>query len=146
MSSKVGATTKGYIKNLNTDVIMNFQYNPETFEYSRGATYSEIVAPGMSYPDTQYVRGNARSFPVELFFYDKPCTGVIESYEEFFNGLLPPESNPSKYKRPPEVLFSYGNFVRKCVLENLSVLIEEYNTEGNPVMARFSLTFRQVRI
>ena len=144
MSSKVGARVKGYIKNLNTGIIMKFQYNPETFEYSRGATYTEIVAPGMSYPTTQYVHGNSRSFPIELFLYDKPNTGVIEKQKAFIEELLPPESNDSNFTKPPTVLFAYGNFIKKCVVEDFNVLIEEYDIWGNPTMARFTLSLRQV--
>ena len=139
-----GASNKGYMKNLTTGKVMKFQYNPETFEYSRGATYSEIVAPGMSYPDTQYVRGNSRSFPIELFFFDKPSTGVINSYKSFLEEFLPPESNTKDFNKPPEMLFVYGDFIRKCVLEDLSIKIEEYDTKANPTTARFSLTLRQV--
>ena len=144
MSSKVGARIKGYIKNLDTGRIMKFQYNPETFEYSRGATYAELVAPGMSYPDTQYVHGNSRSFPIELFLYDKPSTGVIEKQKEFIEALLPPESNISNYTKPPMALFAYGNFIKKCVVEDFVVKIEEYDSWGTPTMARFTLTLRQV--
>lgn len=144
MSSKVGARTKGYIKNLDTGLVMKFQYNPETFEHSRGATYAEIVAPGMSYPTVQYVHGNARTFPVELFLFDKPCTGIIDAHRAFFEGLLPPETNISSYTRPPEALFAYGGFIKKCVLEDLNVKIEEYDTVGRPTIARLTLTLRQV--
>ena len=144
--SKVGARTKGYIKNLNTGKLMKFQYNPETFSYSRGATYNETVAPGMSYPDTQYVHGNSRSFPIELFLFDKPYTGVIDIWESYINDLLPPESNENSYSRPPEILFVYGSFVKKCVVEEFSVNVEEYDTWGRPTMARFSLSLRQVRV
>lgn len=146
MSSKVGATIKGYIKNLDTGVIMKFQYNPETFEYSRGATYAEIVAPGMSYPDTQYVHGNTRSFPIELFLFDKPYTGVIDNNKSFLEGLLPPEINSDNYTRPPQFLFVYGDFIKKCVLEELSIKIEEYDKWARPTMARFNLTIRQVGV
>ena len=144
MSSKVGARTKGYIKNLDTGNILNFQYNPETFEYSRGATYVEMVAPGMSYPTTQYVHGNARTFPIELFLFDKPYSGIIDSHKDFIEGLLPPETNDSSYTRPPSMLFVYGDFIKKCVLEELNIKIEEYDTWGRPTMARFTLTIRQV--
>lgn len=144
MSSKVGARIKGYIKNLNTNRIMRFQYNPETFEYSRGATYVELIAPGMSYPTTQYVHGNSRSFPIELFLYDKPSTGVINRQKSFFEGLLPPETNNINYTKPPMALFVYGNFIKKCVLEEFNVLIEEYDSWGRPTIARFTLTLRQV--
>ena len=145
MSTKVGATTKGYIKNLISGEVKKFQFNPESFEHTRGATYSEIVAPGMSYPDTQFVHGNAKSFPVELFFYDKPCSGVIESYRKFIEDFLPPEKNNANFKKPPEMLFCYSNFLRRCVLEELTIRIEEGDSKG-PTMARFTLQLRQVGV
>ena len=144
MSQKTGAKTKGYIKNLDTGKVMKFQYNPETFEYSRGVTYAEIIAPGMAYPDTQYVHGNARAFSVELFLFDKPCTGVISNYESFIGGFLTPETNSANYKKPPEMLFCYGSFIKRCVLEELGVSVEEYDENGKATVARFTLSLRQV--
>lgn len=145
MSQKVGAKTKGFIENLTTLQTMKFQFNPEAFQYSRGATYSEIVSPGMSYPSLQYVHGNARSFSVELFFFDKPCTGLIDTYREFFEELLPPEDNPPDFKKPPKMFFCYGYFLKVCVLEELSVVDEEFDDKsGKPVMSRMTLTLRQV--
>lgn len=144
MSSKVGARTKGYIKNLKTGTIMKFQYNPEAFEYSRSATYSEMASPGMSYPVLQYVHGNSRSFPIELFMFDKPYSGVIPKQKSFYEGLLPPETNSITYTMPPTALFAYGDFIKKVVVEDLAIKIEEYNQNGNPIMARFTLTLRQV--
>lgn len=144
MSSKVGAKTKGYIKNLSTGGIMKFLYNPETFEYSRGATYAEIAAPGMSYPDTQYVRGNSRTFSVELFVFDKPYSGWFDSHKGFLEDFLPPEVNSTDYVKPPEMLFCFGNFIRRCVLNNLTVREEEYDSSGGVTMGRFTLELRQV--
>lgn len=144
MSSKVGALAKGYIKNLTTNEVMKFQFNPENFQHSRGATYSEIVAPGMPYPITQYAHGNTRVFSVELFLYDKPSKGLILEKKKFLEGLLPPESNSKPFEKPPEMLFAYCDFVKKCVLENLSVNMEEYDKAAKPTMARFTLSLRQV--
>ena len=146
MSVKVGAKTKGYIKNNDTGVMKKFQFNPTTLSYSRGVSYSDISAPGMAYPDTQFIKGNARSFPVSLFFFDNPCKGVIEEYIEFFEGFLTPETNRSGYTKPPEMTFCYGYFIRKCVLENLSINIEETDSKGKPTQATIELQLRQVGV
>ena len=144
MSVNFSAKTKGYIKNLETGAMKEFQFNPEKFSYSRGADYSEVIAPGMSYPLTQFVKGKIRTFPLELFHYDKPSTGLILDVMKFYGALLTPETNTKDYKRPPMFLFVYGVFIRKCVLDDLNVNVEEYDTEGNMAMARFTLTIRQV--
>ena len=144
MSSRVGAKVKGYIKNIPANKILKFQYNPEVFEYSRGANYTELVAPGMSYPTIQYVNGKSRSFSVELFLYDKPSKGIIGDHKKFIEKLLPPETNSSKYTKPPTALFAYGDFIKKCVVEDFRVRIEEYDSSGRPTIAIFNLTLRQV--
>ena len=144
MSTKVGAKTKGWIKNNTTGVKKKFQFNPTDLSYSRGASYVDISAPGMAYPDTQFVKGNSRSFSVPLFLYDNPYTGVIEKYMDFLNDFLTPEKNSSGYTKPPIMTFCYGYFVRKCVLEDLDILIELFDKNGKPTQAVFTLQLRQV--
>lgn len=143
---KTGAKTKGYIVNCDTNKSISFQFNPTTFQHSRGATYSEIVAPGMAYPTTQFIHGNSRAFSIELFMHDRPYTGIIAEYETFLNKLLPPEKNKSKYKKPPEILFCYGSFIRRCVVENLDTLMEEYDNNARPIQAVFTISLKQVGV
>lgn len=142
----MSSVTKGWILNLSTALKKSFQYNPTFFDYSRGATYAEISSPGMPYPNLQYVKGNGSSFSVSLFFYNNPNTGVIKTWINFLNTFLPPEVNVKGYKKPPEMLFCYGYFIRKCVLENLNVGIERYDKKGNPIQATLTLQLRQVGI
>lgn len=137
---------RGYIKNNDTGVITDFQYNPETLEYERGVTYNDIVAPGVCYPITQFGNGNIRSFTVPLFFYDKPYTGLINKKMNEIGKFLTPELNYKDYKRPPSMVFVFGYFIRTCVLENLGILIDEFDEDGNPVIAHFTLQLRQVGV
>ena len=146
MSTKVSAKTKGWMKNNDTGEKMSFQFNPTNLSYSRGVSYADISAPGMAYPDTQFVKGEARSFPVTLFFYDNPNTGVIKKYIQFIGGFLTPESNESGYTQPPLMTFCFGYFIRKCVLENLDVNIELFDENGEPTQATLTLQLRQVEV
>ncbi len=146
MSQRVGAKTKGWIKNNSTGVKKSFQFNPTGLQYSRGATYVDISAPGMAYPNTQFVKGNVRTFSVELFLYDNPCTGVIENHMKFLSDFLTPETNTQGYEKPPEMTFCMGYFVRKCVLEDLDINIERFDENGKPIQARFTLQLRQVGV
>lgn len=143
----MGAKTKGWIKNNDTGISKSFMYNPEVFEYSRSASYSDIVSPGKPYPGTQYVSGGIRSFSVELFLHDMPCSGKIKDFETFLFGLLPPESNSvGNFKKPPSFVFCLGSFVKTCVLESLSTKIELFDSNLEPTMARFTLQVRQVEM
>lgn len=145
MSTRVGAKTKGYIKNNSTGEVLTFQFNPTSHSYSRSVTYADIASPGMQYPGTQFVRGNYRSFPVELFVYDRPFTGLITKYTNFIGALLTTERNSIYSKsKPPDFLFCYGTWIRRCVLESLDITLELSDSEGRPVQARFNMQIRQV--
>lgn len=136
----------GYIKNLDTQEIRKFQFNPDNFEYTRSVTYSDSISPGMAYPETQFAHGNIREFDIELFMYDPFCTGIIKEYMCFLGAFLTPETNEPNYSRPPEMLFYYGYFIRRCVLTNLGIKHEWLDEQGSPLMTRYTLTLRQVGV
>lgn len=144
MSRKVGATTKGWIKNNVTGEKKSFMYNPPELEYERSVTYADISAPGLPYPNTQFVKGNARSFTVELFIFDKPYTGRYKEYMLFLGEFLPPETNVSGYTRPPDMTFCFGFFIRKCVMESFTVKVEDWDRNLNPTQVRYTMQLRQV--
>ena len=138
------AKTRCYIIRNDNNNKMTFQFNPTSIPYSRGANYSTIKSPGMSYPLTQYVGGQVREFSFEVFYYDKPYSGKINTARKFLEGLLPPEKNIKSFTKPPTFTFAYGYFVRTLVLTNLSVEDEWLDENGQPLMTRFTLTVRQV--
>ena len=138
------AKTKCYIIRNDNNNKMTFQFNPTSIPYSRGANYSTIESPGMSYPLTQYVGGQVREFSFEVFYYDRPYSGKINKARKFLEGLLPPENNIKSFTKPPTFTLAYGYFVRTLVLTNLSVEDEWLDENGQPLMTRFTLTVRQV--
>lgn len=148
MGSKFNANSKAktrcYIINNSSNSKLTFQFNPETMPYSRSANYTSIDSPGMSYPLTQYVGGSIREFSFEVFYYDKPYSGKIDKARKFLEGLLPPEKNTSSFTKPPTFTLAYGYFVKVYVLTNLQINDEWLNSDGNPLMTRFTLTVRQV--
>ena len=120
------------------------QFNPTSVPYERESMFSDIDSPGMSYPLTQYSGGKVREFTVEVFMYDKPYSGKINTARKFFEALMPPEYNKSSFKKPPTVTFAYGYFVKVCVLKKLKVNDEWLDSYGRPIRTRFTLTLRQV--
>lgn len=139
-----GAKTKGYIKNKVTGEIKSFMFNPSELEFERSATYSEISAPGLSYPITQYVRGNILTFSVPLYIYDRPYSGEVKLWEDFLNKFVPPTVNTSGYTKPDEMLFVMGDFIRNCVVESLTTHYTSFTGNLIPNEATFTLNLRQV--
>lgn len=139
-----GAKTKGYIKNRVTGETKSFLFNPSELSFSRGATYSETSSPGLSYPLTQYVRGNLITFNVPLYIYDKPYSGLVLEWESFLNNFVPPTINDSSYIKPNDLLICMGSFIRECVMESLETHYTEFNVALDPTEATFTLQLRQV--
>lgn len=138
------AKTRCYVIRNDTNEKLVFQFNPTSVPYGRGANYSSVESPGMSYPNTQYSGGQVREFTVELFYYDKPYSGKINTARKFLENLLPPETNKKDFVKPPTFTFAYGYFVRTLVLLRLDVNDEWLNEDGQPLMTRFTLSVRQV--
>ena len=140
------AKTRCYIIRNDTNENFVFQFNPTQIPHGRGAKYTTIESPGISYPLTQYAGGTLREFTIELFYYDNPCTGKILRARNFLAGLLPPETNRADFSRPPSFTFAYGYFVRTLVLTNLDIVDEWMDADGQPLQTRFTLSVRQVGI
>lgn len=148
MGSRFNAESKSKTRcclvNNSTNEPLYLQFNPTEIPYSRGANYTSIESPGMSYPLTQYVGGQVREFSFEAFYYDKPYGNRINEARKFLENLLPPESNTSGFTKPPTFTLAYGYFVKTYVLTDLAVYDEWINEDGQPILTRFTLTVRQV--
>ena len=60
---------KGYLtRKDNPSVRVTFLFNPKEFSVEKSNQYSEVNIPGLSSPIFQFVRGNARSVTMDLFF------------------------------------------------------------------------------
>lgn len=138
------AKTRCYIIRNDNNDRMVFQFNPSAMPYGRGAKFSSIESPGMSYPLTQYVGGDIREFSFDAFYYDNPYSGKIEKARKFLEGLLPPEKNTDSFTKPPTFTLAYGYFVKNYVLTHLAVNDDWIDADGNPIMTTFTLTVRQV--
>ena len=142
---KSGAKTKGYlVDGLDSGNKRKFQYNPRTMDYSRSATYAQIKAPGMQYPLIYFVSGEVEKFDLELFIVDRPTTGKINEDIEWVKQFLPKYRNNELFSIPHPIIYAYGNYVCKCVLESFKWHIEEYDASGDPWLANFTLSMMVV--
>lgn len=137
---KSGAKIKGYLVDAeDSSNKRKFQYNPQSMEYTRSATYAQIKAPGMQYPLIYFVGGEAEQFELELFVVDRPTTGKINQDIEWCKSFLPKYRNDDFFFRPHALIYAYGNFVCKCVLTSFSAHIDEYDPSGDPWLAHLKL-------
>lgn len=139
------AKTRCYFINNSTGERHVTQFNPTTVPYSRSVNFATIASPAMNVPKTEYTGGNSCEFTIELWYYDRPYSGKIDSARLFFESLLPPNNNLTiGFIKPPTFIFAYGYVVKTCVLMNFNVEDEYMNADGRPEQTKFTLKVREI--
>ena len=113
--------------------ILEFQFNPESLEYSPGVTWAASVIPGYSHRRLQYGGGAARTWALKLrWFGDNDDDFYVKDRCDFLDSLTLPEYAGDEYAcGPHSVLFTFGRLVEgvKCKLTKLKV---KYSGRFNP--------------
>lgn len=134
------ALDKATIINLDTDESIPVMFNPEEYTLDAGNTVAEVGVPGLQKSPVQYVRGKIRTLKMELFF-DSYEEGVdVRVHTRRITSLL--DENPST-QAPPVLLLSWGSLQFKCVLETVSQRFVMFLSDGTPVRARLTVSFKE---
>ena len=139
----IGAKNKAYIKNLRSGTITKFQYNPTSFNVGRDFNYTELTAPGISYPQFQYVGGGVKTITFKVFLYG--TGGEPKNFIAHMNDLMPKESSQTQFQRPPELLFAYGDYIKRCILVSFTEDYNEFNSKDlSPKYVEWNMTLKVV--
>ena len=150
---------KGYLtRKDDPSVRVTFLFNPKEFSVEKSNQYAEVNIPGLSSPVFQFVRGNARSVTMDLFFdtyeegtdvriFTDRITGwdagsMASSLPGSAKGLMDIDS---ELHAPPVCLFIWGAFVFQCIIERVSKRFTLFLPEGIPVRATLSVTLKEYR-
>lgn len=147
MSLRRSAKTKGYIKNIETNEMREFQFNPTDFTYTQGATFNEVSSPFSPYPLISYGAGISSTIPITLNMYGSPTINEIESFIRFVESFLPQKNTGAFVERIPKpklMLFCYGSFIKRCVLTNFTYIHVRYNEDGVPIETVLSFNLLEV--
>jgi nucleoid-associated protein YgaU len=138
-------------------------YNPNSLILDKTPRYAEIAIPGVDAPVQQFVRGQAETLSVDLFF-DSTEKGMGESAEtvttqtDKFYGLV--KINPATHAPPvcrfywngnfpgDELPEMYGNQVRygfTGIVTKLRQTFSLFSPVGNPLRATLNVTMTEYR-
>lgn len=132
-----------------------FLFNPEQFTVEKSNHFAEIDIPGLGSPLLQFVRGNSKTFKMDLFFdtcEERKVGGATYSagtdVRELTNKVTDLMEIDSDTHAPPICLFSWGKSGEKgqafrCILESISKRFTYFWANGNPVRATLSVTLKE---
>jgi hypothetical protein len=133
-------------------------FNPKEFSVEKSNHYAEVSIPGLPSSVFQFVRGNARTITMDLFFdtYEKETdvrtfTDQITgwdagiTYSQLPGGPKGLMDIDSDLHAPPVCLFVWGSFAFQCIIERVSKRFTMFLPEGIPVRATLNLTLKEYR-
>lgn len=119
-------------------------FNPTEYSVEYSATFQETAPPGLNNPIIQFVNGNARVLTMDLLFdtyTDHGGRSVLEKTEPFTDLL----SIDATTHAPRRVEFRWGAFNFMAVVEKISQRFTMFRSDGVPVRATLSVTFKQYK-
>lgn len=133
-------------------------FNPKELSVEKSNQFAEVNIPGLPSPVFQFVRGNARSVTLDLFFdtyeagtdvrmFTDRITGwdagsMLSKLPNFAKGLMDIDSN---LHAPPVCIFIWGAFIFQCIIERVTKRFTMFLPEGIPVRATLSVTLKEYR-
>lgn len=119
-------------------------FNPTEYSVEYSTSYQETAPPGLSNPIIQFVNGNTQVLSMDLLFdtYTDGGGSDVSERTRAFTDML---SIDGSLHAPPRVEFSWGVFTFKAVVEKISQKFTMFRSDGTPVRATLSVTFKQYR-
>jgi hypothetical protein len=140
----------------NPALIVPCLFNPKELSVEKSNQFAAVNIPGLSSPIFQFVRGEARSVTIELFFdtYEKGID--VRTFTDQITGWdagsmlssLPAKGLmdiDSDLHAPPICLFIWGSFVFQCIIERASKRFTMFLPAGIPVRATLSVTLKEYK-
>lgn len=143
------------------------QYNPTEFTFDKRAQLAEVAIPGLDLPLQQFVRGQAEQLTLELFFdstddgMDEKAKSVTKLTDRIYSLV---KIDPTLHAPPICVLVWGQSFPGQtlgsstqvqmngqsrhgfqCVVESVRQKFTLFSTEGVPLRATLTVTFREYK-
>jgi nucleoid-associated protein YgaU len=123
-------------------------FNPAEFTLNKGAQIGEIAIPGIDSPILQFIRGQAETLSLDLFF-DTTNKGMgagatdVRTQTKLIYQLV--KIQP-KTHAPPRVLVSWGAALSfKAIVESVQQKFTLFSPEGTPLRATLTVSFREYK-
>jgi hypothetical protein len=133
-------------------------FNPRELNVDKSNHFAEVNIPGLSSPIFQFVRGNARSVSMDLFFDTYELGTDVRLFTDRITGWdagsmfsnLPDEAKglmdiDSDLHAPPICLFIWGAFIFQCIITDVKKKFTMFLPEGIPVRATLNVTLKEYR-
>lgn len=119
-------------------------FNPEQYSINKSNQFSSVAIPGRSSPLIQFIRGEAETLTVDLFFDTYTYENGVDVRKKYIDKITNLLQIDSDLHAPPVCEFAWGqDFSFRGIIESANRRFTMFKEDGTPVRAVLSLTFRQ---
>jgi hypothetical protein len=119
---------------------MEVLFNPTEYRLNKANQFAEVAIPGLAAPPLQFVRGNARTLSMQLFFDTYEKGSDVREHTKKIIKLL--EINEELHA-PPICHFNWGDLNFVGVLERANQSFTLFLPSGTPVRATVDVSFKE---
>lgn len=125
-----------------TDSRIDFLFNPATYSIDKSNQFASMAIPGRDSPIIQFVRGEAETLSMDIFFdtYTYRNSIDVTQFTDRISDLLAVKGD---IHAPCLCTFHWGSLIFTGVLEKVTKRFTMFTTDGTPVRATLGVTFRQ---
>ncbi len=134
------ALEKATITNVDKNETFNVLFNPTEYTLKKTTPWAEQKVLGLDAPAASFTTGNRMELVMELFFDTFEDKTDVRDHTSKIEALL--MVDPDQH-RPPLILFTWGNFQFKGVLEKLSQRYVMFLNDGTPVRAVLNVSIKE---
>ncbi len=128
-----------YIVKEKKDVI-DVLFNPTEYRINKSNQFAEVAIPGLAVPPLQFVRGNARTLAMQLFFDTYEIGTDVREHTSKILSLL---AIHNELHAPPICSFNWGKLTFRGVLERADQRFTLFLPSGVPVRATVDVSFKE---
>ena len=128
--------------------IIPFLFNPKEFSVEKSNQFAEVNVPGLSAPIIQFIRGNARTITMDIFFDTYEEGTDVREHTDKITGWEAGEQKglmdiDSDLHAPPICIFRWGDFRFQCIIERISKRFTMFLPDGKPVRATLNVSLKE---
>ncbi len=117
-------------------------FNPKEYSQDKNNQFKYTNIPGLTTPLTQFVSGNVETLRMDLFFDTYEEKKDVREHTNKIDKLL--DIDPELHS-PPICKFIWGSLEFKAVLERVNKKFTMFLSDGIPVRATLSVTFKEYK-
>jgi nucleoid-associated protein YgaU len=138
------ALTKAQITIEHTGETLSVLFNPEEYTINKDNNFAAQAIPGLSGPLLQFVNGNMRTLEMELFFDTWDGTVLPKpDVRDYTNQIIKLMEIDPELHAPPVLKVAWASLQFRCVLARASQKFIMFDSGGQPVRARVTVTFNE---